>query len=140
MSASGLKSGGPILLFDGECSVCNRAVHFVLARDRKAIFRFAALQSEVGIALATDRGVDPRRLDSMVLVVGERAYQKSSAALQVAARLGWPWKLAAVGWLVPRFVRDAAYDWFAARRHRFFPSPDACLRPTGALRERFLDL
>ncbi|MGZ5245001.1 MAG: thiol-disulfide oxidoreductase DCC family protein, partial [Bacteroidia bacterium] len=40
------QNSNPVLLFDGVCNLCNGAVQFVIKRDKKAIFRFAALQSE----------------------------------------------------------------------------------------------
>jgi predicted DCC family thiol-disulfide oxidoreductase YuxK len=35
-----------ILLFDGECNLCNRAVQIVIKHDKKEKFMFASLQSE----------------------------------------------------------------------------------------------
>jgi len=33
-----------LLLFDGVCNLCNRVVRFIIKRDRKKKFRFAAMQ------------------------------------------------------------------------------------------------
>lgn len=40
-----------IILFDGICNLCNGAVAFIIKRDKKALFWFAALQSGTGQAL-----------------------------------------------------------------------------------------
>ena len=40
---------------------------------------------------------------------------------------------------VPRPLRDRVYDAIARNRFRWFGRADACLVPTPALRERFLD-
>ena len=37
-----------VVLFDGVCNLCNGFVQFIIKRDPKARFKFAALQSELG--------------------------------------------------------------------------------------------
>jgi predicted DCC family thiol-disulfide oxidoreductase YuxK len=54
----------------------------------------------------------------MVAVVGDRAFLRSAAVVQVAKRLRWPWKAHAILWLVPKPLRDAGYRWVARRRRR----------------------
>jgi predicted DCC family thiol-disulfide oxidoreductase YuxK len=129
---------GPILLFDGECNLCNGVVRFVAPRDRGGAIRFAALQSEAGVALQRRFGLDPDDLDTVVLVEGDRCHRKSDAALRVARRLSGAWPVLALLRVVPRPLRDWAYDRFAERRYRWFGRSDACLVPTRELRERFL--
>jgi predicted DCC family thiol-disulfide oxidoreductase YuxK len=131
---------GPILLFDGVCNLCNAVVQFVVARDRKHAFRFAALQSEAGHRLLREHGVevpggDP---DSVVLIEGGRAYVESTAALRAARHLAFPWFLLWPWLVVPRFVRDPIYRWIARNRYRWFGKKDQCMIPTPELRARFL--
>ncbi len=38
----------PIILFDGVCSFCNASVHYIISKDTKRIFKFAALSSAIG--------------------------------------------------------------------------------------------
>ncbi len=127
-----------VLLFDGECLLCDRSVRFVLERDRRAHFHFAPLQSMYGQTLLERCGLPLHEVKSMVLVdpSGEFA-TKSTAALRVAARLGMPWSLLSVFRAVPRFVRDAIYDIIARNRYRWFGRRDACVIPAGDWAERF---
>jgi hypothetical protein len=77
----------PLVLFDGVCGMCNRAVDFVLARDRADVFRFAALQSAAGQAALIRHGVSADYTDSMVLIAGERCYRPAlGAPLATCAR------------------------------------------------------
>ncbi len=39
----------PIILYDGVCALCNRAVRFVLKHDYHDRFRFAALQTLLAV-------------------------------------------------------------------------------------------
>lgn len=141
----------PVVLFDGTCNFCDGAVRFILDRERGTTLRFAALQSDAAGAIlgavldaeaaqrirrGADGSGDP---DTLVLVEEGRAYTHSTAALRIARRLRAPWRwLAVLAVVVPRFVRDAAYRWFARRRYRWFGKTDTCRVPTPELRARFL--
>ncbi len=130
--------GGAILLFDGVCNLCNGSVQWVIARDPHARFRFASLQSDAGRALLARHGLPADALDTVVLVDGDARYTKSDAAIEVARRLGGPYRLAAAAKLVPRPLRDAVYDWVARNRYARWGRSDACWVPTPELRDRFL--
>ncbi|MFK7746899.1 MAG: DUF393 domain-containing protein, partial [Kordia sp.] len=56
-----------IVLFDGVCNLCNGFVDKIIAHDTKDVFRFASLQSEVGIAIQEHLQLDPAKLDSVIL-------------------------------------------------------------------------
>ncbi len=128
-----------IALFDGVCNLCNGTVNFIIDHDPDRHFRFAPLQSEPGRALLEKHGLPAERLETFVLVEGERAYTRSSAALRVVRRLGWPWRLGYVFIVVPRPLRDLAYNLVAKYRYSLFGRRDTCRVPTAELRSRFLD-
>ena len=129
---------GPIVLFDGLCNLCDASVNWIIARDRRGVFRFAALQSPAGEQLQQAFGLDPNKLDTLVLVEGARVYRKSGAALRVLRRLRWPWPVFLGLIAVPPFIRDFVYDFFARRRYRWFGRKDQCLVPAPEVRDRFL--
>jgi predicted DCC family thiol-disulfide oxidoreductase YuxK/uncharacterized membrane protein YphA (DoxX/SURF4 family) len=131
-------SAHPVLLFDGVCGLCSRAVDFVLAHDRRAVFRFAALQSAAGQAALARHGLPPDYSDSMVLIANGRCHRYSTAVLEILRRLGQPWALLWSLALVPPPVRDLVYDFVAARRYRWFGKLGQCRLPTAAERERFM--
>ncbi|MEO0043283.1 MAG: hypothetical protein RL329_2731 [Bacteroidota bacterium] len=127
-----------IILFDGVCNMCDGAVQFVLKKDKKARFRFAALQSERGTALLKQFGLSTTNYNSFVLIESGRIYQKSTAALQVFKGLGGVWTLLYAFIVFPRPIRDYIYDWVARNRYRFFGKKDECMLPTPEIRARFL--
>lgn len=129
----------PVILFDGVCNLCTGGVRFVLERDKRKRFRFASLQSSVAQKLLGAQGRDGDPLESVVLVVGERTYRKSSAALLIARRLDGLWPLLSALLVIPGPLRDAVYDWIGRRRYRLFGMRDACWTPRPELAERFLD-
>lgn len=128
----------PIILFDGVCNLCNASVQWVLRRDRKGQFRFAALQSETGQRLLARFGMDATAFNTVVLADGGRLYTRSDAALEVARRLGAPWSWLAVFRYLPRGLRDAVYDWIARNRYRWFGRRESCLLPRPEWKERFV--
>ena len=129
---------GPVILFDGVCNLCDRFVLFVIDRDRRAEFAFAALQSEVAQRLLHGHEV-PADLSTVVLVESRQVSVRSTAAISIVARLGMPWTLCRALLVIPRPVRDLVYDWVARHRHALFGTRESCRVPTAALRARFLD-
>lgn len=127
-----------LILFDGVCNFCNSAVQMVIEIDRQKIFKFAAIQSELGQQLYRQHGLDPIDIQTLMLVDGERVLTKSDAVLEVLARLdGW-WQLLAGFRAMPQPLRDWAYSEFARQRFVLFGRRDACMVPTPELQERFI--
>lgn len=130
---------GPIILFDGLCNLCTGSVRFVIERDARKQFRFASLQSQVAEKILGSQGHDRDKLESMVLIVGDRVYRKSTAALLSAKRLDGLWPLLSILVVIPRPLRDAVYDWIGNRRYRMFGKREVCWKPQGDIADRFWD-
>jgi predicted DCC family thiol-disulfide oxidoreductase YuxK len=133
---------GPLLLYDGTCGFCAAGVQFILRHERNHTLRFAALESDIGRAVRA-RHPETAGVDSMIWVEGsesaERALVRSDAALRIAEYMGGAWPLGVIGYLLPRFLRDAAYDLIARNRRSLARQPEHCLIPPPAVRMRFLD-
>jgi predicted DCC family thiol-disulfide oxidoreductase YuxK len=133
---------GPVLLYDGACGFCSAVVQTVLRRDRRGTLRFAALQGAYARGLLA-RHPELAGVDSLVWVEpsapGERVLVRSAAGLRLARYLAGPWYLALVVRLLPRILRDSAYDLVARHRHRLGAAADACFVPPPEVRGRFLD-
>ncbi len=128
----------PILLFDGFCNVCNASVDFVLKNDRSKSILFASLQSKTGKKLLEEYGLNPNELSTVVLIFKEKVYTKSSAVLQTAKIMGFPWNLSIVFFIIPKFLRDYFYTKFAANRYKWFGKKEACRIPTSEEKQRFI--
>lgn len=125
-----------IILFDGVCNFCNGSVNFIIERDKKNLYKFAPLQSEVGKKYIGKFNLS--EIDSVVLVENETAYAHSTAALKIAKGLGGTWSLFYIFIIIPRPIRDFFYKLFAKYRYRLFGKQDACMLPTPEIREKFL--
>ena len=129
----------PVIFFDGECNLCNGTIQFIIREDRKKIFLFATLQSDGGAVVTEElKNSQHGAPDSVVLLYNGRYYVKSNAALHILRLLGGFWRLLYVLMIIPRFLRNAVYDFISRNRYRWFGKRDTCMLPTPELRERFL--
>jgi predicted DCC family thiol-disulfide oxidoreductase YuxK len=128
-----------IILYDGECGLCDSSVQFVLKHDRTSAIRFAPLQSQPGRELAGNSS-QSTNLSTVVLWINGRLFRRSDAALIILRQIGLPWSLAgSVLALIPTRLRDAAYNYVAAHRHAWFPFHGAsCRLGTSEDKARFL--
>lgn len=134
----GDSTDGPIILFDGVCNLCHGAVRFIVRRDPDASFRFAPLESALGKRLVQEWAGHGPPADSVLLIDGGKLYQRSDAALRIAARLRSPWPAIVMLGAIPRPLRDAAYDYVARNRYRWFGRKHACPAPDPEMLDRFI--
>ncbi len=127
----------PIVLFDGVCNLCNRTVDFILKRDKKKQFRFAALQSETGQVVKKKLSI-PDEIDSVVLILKGIAFYESDAALEIARLLPAPWKWAMAFKMAPATWRNSIYRWIARNRYHWFGKKTVCRVPTNEEKTVFL--
>jgi predicted DCC family thiol-disulfide oxidoreductase YuxK len=134
-----VKENKKIILFDGVCNLCNDAVQFIIKRDQNDTFRFAALQSEVGKKLVTERNIDTQTIDSIILIDPNVAYYtKSTAALKIAEQLKGIWSLLPVLLWLPESLRNIVYDFIAKNRYAWYGKKQECMIPTPELQDKFL--
>jgi predicted DCC family thiol-disulfide oxidoreductase YuxK len=128
----------PVILFDGVCNFCNASINFIIQHDKKKVFRFAPLQSQAGQKLLQHYNLPTENFGSFLLIEKGIVYQKSTASLKVYRKLSWFWKWTQMGWLAPKFLRDAVYDLIARNRYKWFGKKEACMVPSSDVRNRFL--
>jgi len=127
-----------VILYDGVCVLCSRWIRFVATRDVKRRFRFTAIQSPYGTRLAQAFGIDPQDPDSNAVIHRGVARFKSDAALTVLSLLP-RWRWVRLLRLVPKPLRDAAYDLVACNRYRIFGRYEECFVPDAGLRARVME-
>ena len=127
----------PILFFDGVCGLCNHFIDFTIQRDSTGKFRFATLQGETAKQELPSEYVND--LSTVVLKDGMEIYTRSEAALRVLSNLPGVWKLSKLLFVLPRSLRDWAYDLVASSRYKVFGKSDSCRIPSPEERSKFLD-
>ncbi|TFD97641.1 MULTISPECIES: thiol-disulfide oxidoreductase DCC family protein [Jeotgalibacillus] len=127
-----------VVLFDGDCNVCDWSVRFIMKRDPEGHFHFASLQGEVGSKMRASYGIDPL-IDSVMLIKDDKVYTKSTAVLTICKSLTGPAGFLPVFLAVPKPLRDLVYGFIAKNRFHWFGKKQACGIPTVEERRRMLD-
>ncbi|MCR8656737.1 thiol-disulfide oxidoreductase DCC family protein [Paenibacillus endoradicis] len=127
-----------IVLYDGQCSFCNGATQWIIARDRTAKVSYAAIEGELGQLLIQQFNI-PSNVDSLICIDNNKAYLYSSGAIRVTKYLDGAWKLFYLLTIIPTFIRNPVYRFIAKNRYRWFGKQQSCLLPTPEIRRRFLD-
>ena len=132
--------GENIILFDGLCNLCNNSVNFIIDRDYSNYYKFASLQSEVGLGLMADQKDQiPENIDSIILFENRKVYTKSTAALKIAKKLKGFCSILYVFMIIPYPIRDFIYDIIAKNRYKWFKKESSCKISTIELRSKFLE-
>ena len=135
-----IPAGKKIILFDGVCNLCNDSVLKVIKHDKKNVFLFTALQSEIGEQILKKLKIDTATIDSIVLYIPENTYYlKSSAALRIMNEFSGLWKLTQIFRILPAAFNNLFYDWIAKNRYKWFGKKESCMIPTPELKAKFLD-
>ncbi|SHG38065.1 Predicted thiol-disulfide oxidoreductase YuxK, DCC family [Flavobacterium micromati] len=128
-----------VILFDGVCNLCDLAVQVIIKHDKKDVFRFVALQSDLGQRIIKHLGIDTQKTDSIILYQPGFAYfYKSEAALEIAKDLGGIYYFASLFSILPDSFNNAVYDYIARNRYKWYGKKDNCLIPTPELQDKFL--
>ncbi len=129
----------PTYVYDGECVLCSRAVHYILRYDRAdPPIRFVAIKSAEGRAIATQNKVDPDDPHTFIFVEDGKSYLMSDAVFAMSKRAGGPGRWIRSLRIVPRPIRDWFYARLANNRYRLFGKLDRCYLPTPETRHRFV--
>lgn len=135
-----IPKGKQLILFDGVCNLCNSSVLYVIKRDKKNLFLFTPLQSEIGKQLVGHYKIDTSKTDSILLYQPSKGISsRSTAALRIVSKLGLPTNLLAVFRILPPFICNWVYDYIAKNRYKWYGKKDACMIPTPELKAKFLD-
>ncbi len=136
---------GPIVFFDGECGYCNRAIRFAMSRDRDGRLYAAPLDGETARKVLSPFKEALAGVDSVVLYLPATPSRPASALVHSTGALGilqflgggWP-MVGTAALLIPRWLRDGAYQAFTKHRYRLFGRVDTCQLWPPAWRARML--
>ena len=128
----------PMLVYDGDCRFCHRAVQFILAHERRNDLLFVPRNSPLGLSLREQYKL--QNVESLLWIEDERAFIEWQAVAYTAAYVGgiYAW-LATIAGKIPAALLDAGYRLIARIRKRLGGPPRQCLLLTAAQQQRFLD-
>jgi len=125
-----------LVLYDGECGLCDRSIQWLLDNDEDALLTFAPLQGETAEQIRADHPQVPQDIDTMVFVEDGKVYLRSRAVFAVLRHV--PTKLQGLRSfrVLPAFLTDIGYRFIAAIRYRVWGRV-ACRIPSADERARF---
>jgi predicted DCC family thiol-disulfide oxidoreductase YuxK len=127
-----------LILYDGDCGLCQYSVQWLLQRDRDQLLYFAPLKGETA-TLYLQGATLPTDLDSIVYIRGGQSYfYYSSAFVELLKALPAPWSWMRCLGFFPKVLRDLFYKWVARNRLQFFGAAESCKWPTQEESLRFL--
>jgi len=118
-----------MIMFDGFCVLCSGIARFIQKNDRKHQFRLIPIQGEEGSKVLDSLEASGAIPDTVILIRDGAIHTKSDAVLRIASRLRFPWPLFTVFFIIPKFIRDASYDFVAKKRKKWFGRRDTCYLP-----------
>ena len=137
-----------LVIFDGQCGLCNRAVRWLVRRDSQDRLRFVAAGSEkvAGLLMRHEISLpDAKFSPDTILVVREFGHPsevvlvRSEAVLALLAELPRPWPTVEIvlGW-IPRPILDLGYRLVTRWRYRIWGRLENCPVPTAENGRHFL--
>ncbi len=109
-----------LILYDGECKLCNGSVRFIKERDHKDYFTYIPIKSDKANRILNNYEEDLRNIDSVLCILNNKIMTHSTAILTIARYLSGLWPLLYGLILVPKFIRDPIYKLIAKKRHKWF--------------------
>ena len=131
-----------IILFDGECAMCNNYILFVAKNDSDDNFRFLSIQNKKINALKKIHPIDTKNISSIYVIHNNEIRSKSKAVLKITPMLKFPYNLLQVFYLVPNFLRNIIYDLVAKNRYYIFGKIEECSivkKHTSLIENKLLD-
>lgn len=130
----------PILFFDGDCSLCNKTVRFIInheASTTKPIL-FCSLQSAYAKQALEKYHYNFNQLNSLVLLIDEAIFYISDAVLKICSYLKTPYLWFVIFKIVPAFIRNGIYNYIAKNRQQLSKTP-FCYKPSPTHKNRFIE-
>jgi predicted DCC family thiol-disulfide oxidoreductase YuxK len=128
----------PLVLFDGDCSLCSSSVRFLLRHNHRENLSFVSLQSATGSEIILLAGTTFQKADTLLLLQDNKLYGYSTAALKITAHLGFPLRLLRYFLIVPPVIRDFIYRFISVNRYSWFGRKPFCMTDNQAYQKRFL--
>ena len=115
-----------IVVFDGECNLCNGVVGWLLRFAPSDIFRFVAFQSTEGQSILKKYNFPLERLETVILLDEYGVNTRSDGFLKIVSSIPRWRVVAALLTYIPRIVRDTIYNVASRNRMKWFGKATSC--------------
>ena len=117
----------PIIIYDGQCNLCNGLIRFIKKHDKNKTFYLASRNDEFSNRLFFEKHLPKKDIDSIMLIDNSGFFIKSQAVFRIIHYLGSFWKLLMIFRLLPTGINDRLYDLLARNRYRILGRTKDCV-------------
>ena len=118
--------GRTLLIFDGECVLCNSWVKFVLRHDELEHIYVTTRSEAQNSPFLKGQLQAPEQNESVIVLQEGKIFTHSDAAFMVLSKLDKPYSYLSIGRYFPRILRDSIYNFIARWRYKLFGKQEAC--------------
>ncbi len=124
-----------IIIFDGECFICNRFYKWLLRNDKKNHFMFTNIQSKF---YSENSNIDKSK-DSIIVIRNNKILYESDAINYIFKKTKTQSFLRFILSIFPRFISNSIYRTIAKNRYNFFGKKETCYIPDKDELKRFIN-
>ncbi|AXT57530.1 DUF393 domain-containing protein [Aquimarina sp. MMG015] len=115
-----------IIIFDGECNLCNGVVGWLMQFAPEDLFHFTPFQSPQGQEYLKKYGYPTEQLDTVILIDENGSHTHSDGFLRIVSKIPKWKRVAALLAFVPRMLRDGIYKLASRNRVKWFGQSQSC--------------
>lgn len=115
-----------VIIFDGECNLCNGVIGWLLKFAPEDLFSFVAFQSPYGQELLMMYGFPTQQLDTVILIDKDGLKTHSDGFLKIVSKIPKWQRVSALLGFIPRLIRDYIYKTASKNRVKWFGTSNSC--------------
>lgn len=126
-----------IIIFDGDCTFCNRFIQFVVDNDNN-FFKFIDRNSHLFEKIKSDFAINEKVDDETIyLIENNRVFEKSTAIILILRKTGKITSfISKFLRIIPLVLRDFLYDRFSKNRKKIFKKTTCSIKYIQILQQR----
>ncbi len=133
-----LSFDNPIVVYDGQCFLCHRAIQLMFNQDKNNVIRFLRIQDDSAKQLFKKLNYDFEKDETVFLILNGTYFTHTDVTIEISRFLKMPYRLLSVIKIVPSNIRNFVYRWIAKNRYRWFGKSASCILMTKEMQEKLI--
>ena len=126
----------PIVFIDDDCIFCNFWGNYITNNDKSNSIYISIPSSDLFKEAMEKHSNLPNPEETIILYYKEEIFTKSNAVIKIALIMKSWYACLAIAYIIPRIIRDKAYDIIAKRRKSILK--DECIINDLRKKEKFI--
>lgn len=130
-----MKHLNKIIVFDGECLICNSFYKWVLRNDKNNHFFFSNIQSQF---YSKNSNIDKSKNSIIVIINNKKILYESDAVAYIFRKTKKQLAIRILISIFPKFISNFFYRIVAKNRYKIFGKKEKCYIPTEKEMNKFI--